>query len=134
MLCGDYPCTYILAKDRNQDPSCPLCRHHQSLVPVPTEDMIHLLTRCRATAETRARVMADLLNTLAVYLPDNQILNYPNNEHLTQFIRDPTSLNLPLTIRISPDHPALPCVLAVARTVCFAIHKDRTRQLKLLQP
>ena len=133
MLCGDYPCLYYLAKDRNQDPSCLLCRQQQTQAPVPIEDMVHLLTRCRATAETRTRVMADLLNTLSVYFPDNQILTNPNHEHLTQLILDPTSLNLPLTIRISPDHPALQCVLAVSRTVCFAIHKDRTRQLKVLK-
>ena len=83
--------------------------------------MVHLLTLCRATAETRTRVMANLLNTLSVYFPDNQILTYPNHEHLTQLNLDPTSLNLPLTIRISPDHPALQCVLAVYLSVSSSI-------------
>ena len=133
MLSGDYPCSYFIFKDRGQDPSCLLCRHLQNQAPTPIEDMVHLLTRCRATADTRTRVLADFFNTLYVYFPHNQILDYPNHEHLTQLILDPTSLNLPLTIRISPDHPALQCMLAVTRTICFAIHKDRTRQLKLLK-
>ena len=53
MLSGDYPCSYYLASDRNQDPSCVLCKHLPYHGPVPAEDMVHLLTQCRATSETR---------------------------------------------------------------------------------
>ena len=132
MLSGDYPCSYYLASDRNQDPSCVLCKHLPHHGPVPAEDMVHLLTQCRATSETRIRVIAELLNILAVYCPGNTILLNPNHTQLTQLILDPTSLNLPTTIRVSQDHPALPSVLEASRTVCYAIHKDRTRQLKAL--
>ena len=92
--------------------------------------MVHLLTMCRATADTRSRLLPDLLNTIASYFPSNAILTYPNHTHLTQFILDPTSLNLPISIRINPSHYALTQVLSVCRNVCYAIHKDRTRQLK----
>ena len=134
MLSGDYPCYAYLGSDRNQDAQCQcsLCQSVSPHHPAPTEDMVHLLTRCRATTATRTRILPELLNTISMHCPNNDILVHPNNTHLTQLILDPSSLNLPMTIRISPGHPALPQLLTVCRNLCFAIHKDRTRQLKLL--
>ena len=132
MLSGDYPCYYYIGSDRNQDTTCRLCK---SLAPhhlAPPEDMIHLITRCRATADIRTKITPELLNIIAQHFPNNTILDYPNHTHLTQLILDPTSLNLPMTMRISPEHPALPQVLTLCRHICFAIHKDRTRRLKIL--
>ena len=100
MLAGDYPCYFYLGSDRDEDTSCPLC---QALSPgrhVPQEDMVHLLTQCRGTADTRTRVTPELLNTISMHFPNNTILQYPNHTHLTQLILDPTSLNLPMTICI----------------------------------
>ena len=130
MLVGDYPCAANIGKDRAQDVSCTLCKAVSPCVPAPAEDMIHILTMCRATADTRSRVLPDLLNTIASHFPNNTILEYPTHTHLTQFILDPTSLNLPMSIRINPAHHALSQVLTVCRNVCYAIHNDRTRQLK----
>ena len=132
MLCGDYPCYAYLGSDRNQDAQCRLCQLVSPHQPAPTEDMVHLLTRCRATSDTRTRILPELLNIISTYFPNNDILVHPNNTNLTQLILDPSSLNLPMTIRISPSHPALLQVLTVCRNLCFAIHKDRTRQLKYL--
>ena len=130
MLAGDYPCQMYLSSD---NASCLLCQSLLQGQPTPTEDMVHLLTRCRATADTRSGLIPDLLNTISQYLPTNSILANPNQVHLTQFILDPTSLNLPMNIRLSPDHPALTTVLTSCRNVCFAVHKDRTRKLKQLK-
>ena len=133
MLAGDYCCYSYMGSDRLQDAYCRLCQllHHEH--PAPVEDMVHLLTRCIATRETRTRLLSDLLNEISLHFPNNKILEQPNHLHLTQLILDPTSLNLPISIRISPDHPALTIVLNVCRSLCFAVHKDRTRQLKKLQ-
>ena len=133
MLSGDYPCNSYMGSDRNEDAFCRLCQSLAPHLPAPCEDMVHLLTRCRGTADTRTRITPDLLNLIAHYLPGNDILVHPNQTHLTQLILDPTLLNLPMTIRISPDHPALPEILAVCRNLCYAVHKDRTRQLKQLK-
>ena len=130
MLAGDYPCQMYLSSD---NASCLLCQSLLQGQPTPTEDMVHLLTRCKATADTRSGLIPDLLNTISQYLPTNSILANPNQVHLTQFILDPTSLNLPMNIRLSPDHPALTTVLTSCRNVCFAVHKDRTRKLKQLK-
>ena len=133
MLAGDYPCSAYQGNDRTQDASCKLCQSLSPQHPSPAEDMVHLLVRCRATSDTRTRIIPELLNTISQLQPSNAILVYPSHTHLTQLILDPTSLNLPMSIRISSDHPALPSVLAVCRTLCFALHKDRTRQLALLK-
>ena len=74
-----------------------------------------------------------VLYTVANHFPNNDILNHPNNAHLTQLILDPTSLNLPIAVRINPAHPALFLVLTECRNVCYAIHKDRTRQLRKIR-
>ena len=110
---------------------CKLCvmSSYITWLPVPAEDMVHLLTRCRGTADTRNRVLPELLNTLASHFPNNSILSSPNQTHLTQLILDPTSLNLPVTIRIDPAHPALTLVLTMCRNMCYAIHKDRIRKI-----
>ena len=134
MLSGDYPCYYYLGSDREQDAFCRLCHSLLPFHPPPSdEDMVHLLTRCRGTLETRARIIPELLNTIQQHFPTNGILVHQNHSHLAQLILDPTSLNLPINMRISPDHPALSPALAVCRKLCFAIHKDRTNQLKKLR-
>ena len=128
MLAGDYPCYFYLGSDRDEDTSCPLC---QALSPdrhVPQEDMVHLLTQCRGTADTRTRVTPEFLNTISMHFRNNTILQYPNHTHLTQLILDPTSLNLPMNICIKRDHPALPHVLTICRTLCHAIHQNQTAE------
>ena len=133
MLAGDYPCQQYVSNDRNQDPSCPLCLSMFPGRPAQNDSMVHLLTMCRVTAETRARVIPDLLNILVQHFPNNDLLLNHSNAHLTQFILDPTSLNLPSSIRINPGHPGLTQVLTQCRRICFAVHKDRTRQLDIIK-
>ena len=135
MLAGDYPCQYYVGKDRNQDTSCKLCKHLVSpSLPNPSEDMVHLLTACRATSDTRERILPDLLNAINIDMPTNPILRLQNNVQLAQLVLDPTSLNLPLDIRVSPDNPLLSTILPICRNYCFSIHKHRTRLLKETLP
>ena len=128
MLAGDYPCQAFLYAD---SAACRLCQVYSPTYPPPTEDMVHLLSRCRSTSETRARVLPDLLNEISQFFPASPILDSPSHAVLTQFLLDPTSLNLPLSARVSTAHPALPTILTLCRNICFAIHKDRIRQLRL---
>ena len=128
MLAGDYPCAAYAGNDK----SCKLCRSLRPHDTAPVEDMFHLLTRCRATADTRDRILPDLFNIIFEFYPHNQLLTEPNQAHITQFVLDPTSLNLPVNIRISPNSPNIQSVMCLCRHLCFALHKDRTRQLKNL--
>ena len=94
ILSGDYLCYSNLAHDRGIEPFCRLC---QAAAPpeqgqqehAPIEDIVHLLTQCKATKDTRDRYIPDLLNHVADYLPSNQILCNPTHAQLTQFISEP---------------------------------------------
>ena len=132
MLSGDFPCSAYLATDRGQDPACCLCQNLFPETPAPAENMTNVLLTCRATAtaSTRTRLMQELLNIIASQSPNNELLTKPNHAYLAQLILDPTSLNLPSSIRISQDHPGLQQLLPMCRTICYAIYKDRLRQLK----
>ena len=125
------PCQYYIGRDKNYDTSCQLCKHLVSPhLLTPSEDMVHILATCRATSDTRERILPDLLNAISIHMPTNPILELQNSEQLTQLVLDPTSLNLPLNVRVSPDHPFLPTILPMCRNYCFTIHKHRSRLLK----
>ena len=129
MLSGDYLCFATLAIDRGSDPQCRLCLV-DSNTPAPIEDTVHILTRCRGTADTRNRLMPDLLNTVHKFFPNNKILEHTDHLTLTQFILDCSSLNLPSLIRIEPSHTEIVQVVRISHDLCFAIHTERVRQLK----
>ena len=119
MLGGDYLCYATLAHDRGIDPFCRLCSqlsHH----PTPAEDMVHLLTRCRATADTRDRVLPELLNTVVKSFPNSKLLHGISHDHLTQFILDCSSLNLPVDIHVPHTHPHFMNITRQCSTLTFA--------------
>ena len=131
MLAGDYLCGEYLARDRGLDPQCKLCRSlsdHSS----PPEDLEHLLTKCRATSDIRQSKLPGLLNTIAQFSPHNALLCNSNPSQLTQFILDCTSLNLTSDVRIAPSSPGFTSITRTCSDLIFAIHRDRTRQLKTI--
>ena len=130
MISGDYPCQ---AHHSSNNPYCPLCKALVPSNPGQSEDIVHILTTCRATTDTRSSLIPTLFNSVAEHFPLNEILKNPTQTQLTQFILDPSSINLPAMTRISPDHPGFAPVLATCRNYCFTIHKERTRQLKQLK-
>ena len=103
MLAGDYLCYATLAIERGSDPQCRLCPSTTGR-PAPSEDIIHILTRCRGTEDTRWRMVPELLNTVAKFFPSNAILSQHDHQVLTQFILDCSSPNLPTSTRIDPNH------------------------------
>ena len=131
MLSGDYQCYAYLGKDRGTDPSCRLCQA-LSINPTPAEDLEHLLSQCRATAETRARYIPDLLNILAAYFPTNSLVLHLVPNILTQFLLDCSSLNLPTDTRIPTNHHSFITITRQCSVMINGIHRDRCRQLKTL--
>ena len=139
ILSGDYLCYSNLALDRGIEPFCRLC---QAAAPsdrcsdqgqqeqTPIEDIIHLLTQCRATKDTRDRYIPDLLNHVADYIPSNHILFNPTHAQLTQFIFDGSSLNLSNDLHIPTHHPGFIYITKYCSRLIYAIHRDRTKQLK----
>ena len=134
MLTGDYQCYAYLGSDRGADQSCKLCTQPPCR-PAPPEDLVHLLTQCRATADTRDRYLPDLLNLIAAHLPSNEILfHHPSPSLLTQFLLDCSSLNLPSDIRIPPKHPSFTFITRQCSVMIYGIHRDRCKQLKNIRP
>ena len=132
MLSGDYLCHENLSHDRGFKANCPMCQALAPDHPAPDETLQHLLTRCRATAETRNRLTPDLLNVIASYFPYNDLLSYPKHNHLAQFILDCSSLNLPTNVRIDASMPGYKSIAKQCSHTVHAIHKDRIRQMKAL--
>ena len=130
MLAGDYQCYAYLGNDRGTDQSCKLCPQ-PPYQPAPTEDLVHLLSQCRATADTRDSYLPNLLNMISVHLPSNGILYHqPPPSILTQFLLDCSSLNLPADIRIPPRHPCFTLITRQCSVMINGIHRDRCNQLK----
>ena len=128
-LTGDYLSFQLLANDQsNKDPHCRLCQ-------ASCEDIKHILTECRSTADVRERIFPDLLNVVAEVNPNSGILNLPSltSNILTQFILDCGSSNLNNDFRLSYAHPGTPEVFRIARDWCFAINNARIRLLKKLK-
>ena len=131
MLAGDYMTSASLAKERGTDPACKICPS-SVVAPAPSEDIIHILTQCRGTIDTRQRVIQDLLSTVNQFFPNNKILQQKDHKTITQFILDCSSPNLPNSIRINPSHPDITAIVRTTRDVCFAIHTERIRKLKAI--
>ena len=131
MLAGDYLCYATLAIERGGDPQCRLCTSSTGQ-PAPSEDITHILTRCRGTEDTRGRIIPELLNTVVKFFPSNAILSQHDHHTLTQFILDCSSPNLPTSTRIDPNHPNISEVMRICRDLCHAIHTERIRRLKAL--
>ena len=131
MLAGDYLCFSTLARERGSNPECKLCPSSPHR-PSPAVDMIHILTRCRGTADTRQRMVPELFNTVSKYFPLNNLLIQQDHAILTQFILDSSSPNLHNLTRIDRNHPDVHLVVRTCRDFCYAIHTDRVRLLKSL--
>ena len=94
--------------------------------------MVHLLTRCRATSDTRDRIMPDLFNILANFIPNNRLLISPAHDLLTQFLLDCSSLNLPVDVRVPPNHPGFTSITRQCSSLIYAVNMEISRQLKAM--
>ena len=124
MLTGDYPLYASLSHSCSCEPYCRICPNcSNSDTFQPIEDIIHVLTSCRATRNTRSRVFPDLLNTVADHFPTNNLLAKLSLVTTTQFIIDCSSLNLNNDIRNSPAHP--PFILTTKQCIRDAFKKKK---------
>ena len=119
-LSGDFPSYEVLAKERGGTPRCRLC-------PSASESTQHILTECAGTLDTRQRLYPELLNLLVTVHPSNGLLLYQYSaDTLTQFILDPTSMNLSNQLRISPSHPGLSEIFSFSRDWCHCDSQSQT--------
>ena len=118
-LTEDIDSYHHMSLDRGVDPSCRLCS-------APCEHTQHILTECCSTAEIMERLYPELVNLMSDIQPSSR----QSNHLLTQFIIDPSSMNLPNTHKISSQHPRLNELFRISRHWCFSINTFRTKLLK----
>ena len=99
----------------------------------PKDNIVHTLIQCRALADIHEWLKADLVNIIVDNDDQNKILEHTaSDETITQFVLDPTSMNLANGYRISILHPRLQGVLKISRDWCFSTNSRRTTLLKKL--
>ena len=117
----------IVTRERpTRDRGCQICK-------APKDNIKHILIQCRALADIHEWLNADLVIIIADNDDQNKILEHTtSDETITQFVLDPTSMNLANGNRISILHPRLPEVLKISRDWCFSANSRRTTLLKKL--
>ena len=126
-LTGDY-LTYQKKYDQNNQgsPFCRLCLLQEG------ETVCHILAIC-PMYETKRREFIDEMKNLCSK-SDNfdfqVILEEDNPETLTQFILDPTSINL--KIRVNIKDPITQDLFKLSRDMCNYVHSERMKQLNEL--
>ena len=92
----------------------------------------HIIASCLGLSDERARILSEFENLCK--LTKNQI-NFENilknEETLSQFILDPTSLNL--SERLSLKDPLVKDFFKLSRDFCYKIDKTRLGLLKQLE-
>ena len=134
-LAGDY-LTYSLSHSHGngKSPHCRLCSSGDSS---PEESVTHIISQCSALDVVRSRLVSEVSDVVQHLSPKEWnrnliLLNDP--KILTQYVLDCTSPNLPKSLQVPPrDSEKTISVFKVTRDFCFAIHKERMRQLKLLK-
>ena len=134
MLTGDYFCFAVKNDQSGGGDHCRLCPDLGPDLPRPREDIQHIVTECEATRDTRERLLINLWSSLEQVNKDPSAMTelLCDKVLLCQFILDCSSLNLPNHIRIGAGDRRLTEVVKVCRDICYAVHNDRLRKLKLL--
>ena len=112
----------VKAEQGGGSPLCKICQTGS------VERISHIIASCPAMAKERDKVLLELRN-LCTLTKNNLSLDYfiHNEDVLSQFILDPTSLNL--SIRVSLQDPIVSAFYRLSRDICFILGKTR---LKLL--
>ena len=127
MLCKDY---YTYEKRSNQSGGsahCRSCEDSYTSEVKPVETTSHILTVCSAYSDIRERILLEYATLcLKGDFNFNDILCDSNK--LTQFILDPSSLNLQK--RINCSDCSLSAYFKISRDFCYSVHTRRMNILK----
>ncbi len=132
MVAGDYYTYGSRAIQCGGSARCRLCQ-------APFENLEHLLSSCPSTEVTRERIKGEIINllTCAATIDKTSDLEskiphiFKNPSNFTQFILDPTSLNLG-HLRITNNDPVLPPLIKLNRDLCYGVHRERLLKLNVM--
>ena len=129
MLTGDY-LTYQVKSHESGGPShCRICSS-ENTKNIHTDSVKHILTSCSYLQSIQENILSEIrvICDSIPYLNFSEIEN--NCEDLTQFLLDPSSLNLKQ--RVSPSDEILSLLFSKVRNLCWALDKARMAKLKSL--
>ena len=129
MLVGNYLTFEIKSQQSGGSPYCCLCQNNNNdnneLSEDPKVETIeHLVSNCRSLSDTRINILDEMKKLCHEAGLKIDIDNFTNSE-LTQFVLDPSSLNL--KNRISINHPILPKLFQLSRDFCYKIDRSRIK-------
>ena len=124
MLSMDYLTYEKRAEQQGGKNLCRCCSHCLS------ENLMHILSTCEAYSDIRERVFPQFSSICLHSKFEFWHLVSDSNE-LTQFILDPTSLNL--KHRINSCDPNIENIFKISQDYCYAIHKKRISILAQLK-
>ena len=122
-LTGDY-----LTKSQNNKSN----NHECSICKKESETIEHIIASCTAYKPIRDRILSEMLEVcLESKNLEMKTSWLQNNETIAQFILDPTSFNL--TERVNLNDSIVTKLFTLSRDMCFAIHTERMRKLRILK-
>ena len=137
MLVGDYTTFKTRSEWSGGSPDCRLCAStmfgHSSQTKPPSDTVSHndIVATCPCLATFRNPIlnqMSALCNVSCYSINFTHLLE--NEELLTQFVLDPSSLNM--ETRININDPLLPEFFRLSRDLCYVLDRERGAMLKKL--
>ena len=125
MLAGNYLTYKMKSEQSGGSPHCRICTSGQE------ESLSHVISSCEGLSGDRDRIIMEFRNLCSVTknsINFDEILK--NEQNVTQFILDPSSLNLP--VRVSLSDPVISDFYRLSRQYCYKLDKTRTGLLKKL--
>ena len=121
MLVGNYLTFEEKSLQSGGSPYCRLCSEKSEY-----ESLEHLISRCVKFSDIRTKISNQMRNIIKESRLDLDPTTFPDDK-FTQFLLDPSSLNLER--RVSINHPILPRLYQLSRDFCYFIDKSRTEFL-----
>ena len=122
MLCQDYLTYEKRADQSGGSPHCHCCNPGIDQPRPSEESLVHILAECEQYSEVRDRIFPEM-----EYLCSRSNIDFGSISAdkiiLSQFILDPTSLNL--TTRVNMKDPNIDSFFRNSRDFCYSIHNRR---------
>ena len=122
MLSGDY---LTFEQKSNQSGGSPFCQNCDDKS--EPESLEHLISKCIGHSEVRSRIKNQMIN-ICQEAGLGIDVNSLSSAQFTQFLLDPSSMNLKKRVNI--NHPSLSKLFQLSRDFCFSIDRTRTKAIK----